>query len=45
MDTEDVQPSEETEVQSDLKVNLTYDEAIRTFPNINDPQWKEKDLF
>lgn len=31
--------------EDSLRLNITYDEAIKQFPNVNDPQWKEKDLF
>ncbi|XP_005179080.1 uncharacterized protein LOC101888694 [Musca domestica] len=31
--------------ENNMKLNMNYDEAIKQFPNVNDPQWKEKDLF
>lgn len=31
--------------ENNMKLNMNYDEAIKQFPNVIDPQWKEKDLF
>ena len=39
-DTSEDAPAEET-----LRLNMTYEDAIKQFPSVNDPQWKEKDLF
>ncbi|XP_075169330.1 uncharacterized protein LOC142241446 [Haematobia irritans] len=38
-------PTENTTNDNSMKLSITYDEAIKQFPNVNDPQWKEKDLF
>lgn len=37
--------STETMAENNLRLNVGYEDAIKQFPNINDPQWKEKDLF
>ncbi|XP_065370356.1 uncharacterized protein LOC135962381 [Calliphora vicina] len=37
--------SMDTPTEDNLRLNVTYEEAIKQFPNVNDPQWKEKDLF
>lgn len=44
---EDHEMEEAAEEQSkdSLRLKLTYEEAIKQFPSIHDPQWKEKDLF
>lgn len=41
----DVEIPMETVNDNGMKLNITYDDAIKQFPNVNDPQWKEKDLF
>lgn len=37
--------STDTPPEDNLRLNITYEEAIKQFPSVNDPQWKEKDLF
>lgn len=37
--------SADTPPEDNLRLNITYEEAIKQFPSVNDPQWKEKDLF
>ncbi|XP_013104997.1 uncharacterized protein LOC106085322 [Stomoxys calcitrans] len=44
-DIEAESSAENVSVDNNLKLNITYDEAIKQFPSVNDPQWKEKDLF
>ncbi|KAM7343319.1 uncharacterized protein ACRADG_010396 [Cochliomyia hominivorax] len=44
-DAETETSTDATPTEDNLRLNITYEEAIKQFPNINDPQWKEKDLF
>lgn len=45
IDDPEGETSTEAVDDNNLRLNVAYDDAIKQFPNANDPQWKEKDLF